>query len=51
MRPYRFIQGLSQEKFAKLVGVDETTVAGWERGDHKPSKKLAEILSRQILEK
>ena len=42
---YRFTHGLSQEKFAKLIGVDETTVAKWERGEHKPSKKLLEKLS------
>ncbi len=37
---YRQIHGLSQEKFAKLLGIDETTVAKWERGEHEPSKKL-----------
>lgn len=37
---YRLTQGLSQEKFAKLLGVDETTIAKWERGEHQPSKKL-----------
>jgi DNA-binding XRE family transcriptional regulator len=42
---YRLIHGLSQEKFAKLIGIDETTVAKWERGEHKPSKKLTEKLS------
>ena len=40
MKLYRQIHGLSQEKFAELIGVDETTVAKWERGDYKPSKKL-----------
>ena len=44
MRRYRLIRGLSQEKFAKLIGVDETTVAKWERGDHIPTKKLVEKL-------
>ena len=38
MRRYRLTNGFSQEKFAKLIGVDETTVAKWERGDHKPMK-------------
>jgi transcriptional regulator with XRE-family HTH domain len=42
---YRQIHGLSQEKFAKLIGVDETTVAKWERGKHQPSKKLIEKFS------
>jgi DNA-binding XRE family transcriptional regulator len=42
MKLYRLTNGLNQEKFAKLVGVDETTVAKWERGDHKPMKILRE---------
>ena len=45
MKLYRFTHGLSQEKFAKLIGLDETTVAGWERGKHKPSKKFIERFS------
>ena len=45
MKLYRLIHGLSQEKFAKLIGVDETTVAKWERGEHKPLKKFIERLS------
>jgi len=42
MKTYRLTHGLSQEKFAKLIGVDETTVAKWERGKHTPSKKILE---------
>jgi len=45
MKSYRLTHGLSQEKFAKLIGVDETTVAKWERGEHEPSKKLIKKLS------
>jgi transcriptional regulator with XRE-family HTH domain len=45
MKLYRLTHGLSQEKFAQLVGVDETTVAKWERGKHEPSKKLNKKLS------
>jgi DNA-binding XRE family transcriptional regulator len=40
MKCYRQVHGLSQEKFARLLGVDETTVMNWERGEHVPSKKL-----------
>jgi transcriptional regulator with XRE-family HTH domain len=42
MKLYRQIHGLTQEKFAKLIGVDETTVAKWERGEHMPMKILRE---------
>jgi DNA-binding transcriptional regulator YiaG len=45
MKLYRLTHGLSQEKFSKLVGVDETTVAKWERGEHEPIKRLREKLS------
>ncbi len=37
---YRKLSGLSQEKLAALLQVDESTVASWEKGEHKPSKKL-----------
>ena len=42
---YRQVHGLSQEKFAKLIGVDETTVAKWERGEHEPLKKIIKRFS------
>jgi DNA-binding transcriptional regulator YiaG len=42
MKHYRQIHGLTQGKFAKLVRVDVTTIAKWERGDHKPMKLLRE---------
>ncbi len=45
IRLYRLTHGLNQEKFAKLIGMDETTVAMWERREHKPSKKLIEKIS------
>jgi transcriptional regulator with XRE-family HTH domain len=34
-RAYRF----SQKKLAELLGVDQTTLAGWERGEHRPIRK------------
>ena len=42
MKLYRLTHGLSQEKFAKLLGVDETTVASWEKARHEPTKALRE---------
>jgi len=44
LREYRRIHGLTQKKLAERLGVDETTVAGWERGKHQPAKQL---LARQ----
>ena len=40
IREYRRVQGLTQKKMAKQLGVDQTTLAAWERGEHKPSKNL-----------
>ena len=42
IREYRRVHGLTQKKLAKQLGVDQTTLAGWERREHKPTKKLAE---------
>ena len=44
LRSYRCMKGLSQKKFAMQLGVDSTTLAGWERGEHRPIKKLLEKL-------
>jgi transcriptional regulator with XRE-family HTH domain len=37
---YRRVHGLSQKKLVGQLGVDQTTLAGWERGKHQPSKRL-----------
>jgi len=42
LREYRRIHGLTQQKLAEQLGVDQTTLAGWERGKHKPSNILQE---------
>jgi DNA-binding transcriptional regulator YiaG len=47
--------GLSQEKFAKKLGVSVTTVGNWERGLHKPRSQslrdlewLTKLLRRRV---
>jgi transcriptional regulator with XRE-family HTH domain len=42
---HRKALGISQKKLAKLLGVDWSTLAHWERGTSKPSRKLAERLA------
>jgi DNA-binding transcriptional regulator YiaG len=42
IKAYRRLRGLSQKKLAELLKVDKATLAGWERGKHRPSKKLFE---------
>ena len=45
IREYRRVHGLSQKKLAEQLRVDPTTLAGWERGEHRPSKQRLENLS------
>jgi transcriptional regulator with XRE-family HTH domain len=40
IREYRRVHGMSQKKLADLLEIDQTTLAGWESGKHRPSKKL-----------
>ena len=40
IREYRRIHGLSQEKLAEQLGIDPTTLAGWEHDQHRPTRKL-----------
>jgi|WetSurMetagenome_2_1015567.scaffolds.fasta_scaffold11637_3 transcriptional regulator with XRE-family HTH domain len=49
IREYRRIHGITQKKLAEHLGVDETTIAGWERGAHTPIKRLSDKLSHLIL--
>jgi transcriptional regulator with XRE-family HTH domain len=44
LRSYRQLNGLSQKKFAKQLRVDQSTLAGWERGKHQPRRKQFEKL-------
>ena len=40
IRGYRRAHWLSQKKLAEQLGIDQKTLAGWERGDHQPTKRL-----------
>lgn len=39
LRVYRKIHGLSQEKFAGILGLDESTLWKWESGKSKPKRE------------
>ena len=41
---WRRAHGVSQKALARMLGIDQTTLAGWERGEHKPSRRLRERL-------
>jgi transcriptional regulator with XRE-family HTH domain len=38
IKAYGPVHGLSQKNLAEQLGVDQTTLAGWERGEHTPIK-------------
>ena len=40
IREFRRVHGLSQRKLAEQLEVDQTTLAGWEKGKHQPMKRL-----------
>ena len=41
---FRRIHGLSQKKLACELGIDHSTLGGWERGEHRPIKQLYDRL-------
>jgi transcriptional regulator with XRE-family HTH domain len=44
LRSYRQLRGLSQKKLSEMLGVDQSTLASWERGIHQPIGRLIEKL-------
>jgi transcriptional regulator with XRE-family HTH domain len=44
IKGFRRVRGLSQKKLAELLGIDQTTLAGWERGEHQPIKNMLQRL-------
>ena len=49
IREYRRIHGLTRGKLAEHLGVDQTTLAAWEKGEHRPTKKLLEKINPILL--
>jgi transcriptional regulator with XRE-family HTH domain len=48
IREYRRVRGLTQKKLAAQLGVDQTTLAGWESGEHRPTKRLFSNLTSVV---
>ncbi|MDP2914331.1 MAG: helix-turn-helix transcriptional regulator [Candidatus Aminicenantes bacterium] len=40
IKDFRRIRGLSRKKLAEQLGIDLSTLEGWETGKHKPTEKL-----------
>ena len=48
IREYRRVHGPNQKRLAEQLGVDQTTPAGWERGEHRPTERLLDKLLKII---
>jgi DNA-binding XRE family transcriptional regulator len=48
LRAVRSTLGLSQEQLAKRAGLDESTIAKWEREKHKPSRGKWTMLRKYL---
>jgi DNA-binding XRE family transcriptional regulator len=48
IKAYRLIHGLSQKKMAKVLGIDPTTLARWENGRGKPSRRVRDLLNDRL---
>jgi transcriptional regulator with XRE-family HTH domain len=44
----RRVLGLSQRKMAGKVGVDPSTLMGWEAGRHQPTGKSLDLIGRVL---
>ncbi len=45
---YRCINGINQKKLAKLVNVEASTVASWEKGEFKPNPRALKRLLKLL---
>jgi transcriptional regulator with XRE-family HTH domain len=45
---FRRLRGLTQKELARRLGVDPSTIASWERGEHRPSRHLASIINQIV---
>jgi transcriptional regulator with XRE-family HTH domain len=44
LRGHRMRLGLSRKRLATLLGIDESSLAGWETGRHHPTKRSLEVI-------
>lgn len=47
---YRYVKGLNQEKFSKMLGVDESTIYHWENNTHAPLPHNMKVLQALFLQ-
>jgi transcriptional regulator with XRE-family HTH domain len=46
LKAHRVRVGLSRKKLAGLLRIDESSIAGWERGEHSPNKESLRVINR-----
>jgi transcriptional regulator with XRE-family HTH domain len=49
IREYRRVHGLTQKKLAEQLGIDQTTLAGWEKEEHRATKKLLDKIKSALV--
>ena len=53
IKSYRMVNGISHERMGNLLGVDSSTISGWETEEHVPRKltlkKFEALLSKPII--
>jgi len=46
---HRRLRGLTQKELARRLGADPSTIAGWERDEHQPMRRLLQRLNEALL--
>jgi transcriptional regulator with XRE-family HTH domain len=46
LRAHRRRLGVSHKRMAALLGIDQSSIAGWERGEHRPTKESLQVIDR-----
>jgi len=49
IKDFRRVRGLSRKKLAEQIGIDLSTLEGWETGKHQPTKKLLDKINPILL--
>jgi len=49
IKDFRRVRGLSRKKLADQLGIDPSTLEGWETGKHQPTKKLLDKIKSALV--
>lgn len=48
IKDFRYINELSQQEFAKIVGCSQSAISGWENGTKLPSQEMREKIKNSF---